>query len=188
MSEFAKIEQKDPNCQQDDFVSAKKLTLRWTYQAVHGTLLGMYKGVRWPDEVVRIVSESNGEHAGLFDEQRRLAEPETFDRMMRATAPRTVRRLVKQSQWLRGSRLGVLLWEQPERFLEIKAHPRFPKTSAEKQIDFLARTTSALIAGYQPNTSLKYLATMQRCEHCGERFAVIELIRDNRVYQWCGEC
>jgi hypothetical protein len=104
-------------------------------------------------------------------------EEEMFAQLVRATAARTIRKIVNSSRWLRGSRLGLLLWERPKSFLATKEILRFPK-SRDKQIEFLARSMGALLAGYRPNTGYKYLATLvQRCEYCGEKPAIIDLSR-----------
>lgn len=116
-----------------------------------------------------------------------LAEPKLFASLMHANAPRTVRKLAKQSKRLFASRLGFFLKEQPERFLAIKASALFP-TSAEKQIDFLARSIGAVLAGYRPSTGRRYLAKFDLCEQCGERPAVVELFRGEKGYSWCGAC
>ena len=189
MGDFAKISRQRPENRRDDLISRRQVILEWAYQTVHGTLWRMQKGHRIPPEVARMAAKLDSNYAGILAQESNRAEPEIFARLMRAKAPRTVRRLVNQSEWLRGSRLGVALQEQPERFLVIKANRRFPKTSAEKQIEFLARTLGAVMAGYRPSTGLRYLAQQLKwCEECGERPAVMELIRDGRAYSWCGAC
>jgi hypothetical protein len=125
--------------------------------------------------------------AEIARELKALSEPELFARLMRANTPRTVRKLVTQSIWLRSSRLGVFLREQPERFIAIKADRRFPKSS-DKRIDFLARSIGAALARYRPSTGRRYLARIEKCDQCGELPAVINLIRDRKVYSWCGAC
>jgi hypothetical protein len=126
--------------QHDDFLSGQRLVLQWAYRTVHGTLWRTHYGIGLPPEVARMVVDEDCEYARAVVEERKQAEPEIFIRLMRAKAPRTVRKLVDQSQRLRGSRLGFVLQGQPERFLTIKADRRFPKTSPDKQIEFLART------------------------------------------------
>jgi hypothetical protein len=117
-----------------------------------------------------------------------LPEPDLFDRLMKSNAPRTVRKLVNQSKWLRGPRgLGLFLKEQPERFLSIRKSSRFPR-STDKQIDFLARSIGAVLARYEPSTGVRYLARLGMCEHCGERPAVMALTRGGETRSWCGAC
>lgn len=109
-------------------------------------------------------------------ELEQLPETELFVRLVNACGTRTVRRIANQSRWIGGNTLlWRVLWERPEYFLRCKANSRFPR-SPDKQIDFLARGIGGLIAGYKPNTALKYLAALVTfCQHCGTKPAVIEL-------------
>lgn len=128
------------------------------------------------------------EHAEIARALESLPEPELFDRLMKSNAPRTVRKLVNQSKWLRGPRgLGLFLKKQPERFLSIKMSARFPR-SPDKQIEFLARSIGAVLAGYEPSTGVRYLARLGMCEQCGERPAVTKLTRAGETCSWCGAC
>jgi hypothetical protein len=113
---------------------------------------------------------------------------------MRANHPRTVRKLVNRSQWLRGSRVGRLLSEQADKFIEIKASTRFPR-SPGKQIEFLSRCLGAMLAGYEPSTGDRYAPELvQLCAFCHERPAAIDLVQTDqsdpvlRVRPWCGHC
>jgi hypothetical protein len=189
LRDSAKIGRQVIQNDQDDFISARQLVLEWAYQTVHGTLWRMHYGIGLPPELARMITDEDSEYTRAVAEERKQAEPEIFLRLMHAKAPRTVRKLVNQSRWLHGSRLGIVLQEQPERFLAIKAHRRFPKTSPDRQIEYLARTIGAVMVGYRPSTGLSYLARQLKwCEQCGERPAVMELITDGRVYSWCGAC
>jgi len=119
-----------------------------------------------------------------------LPEPEVFDRLMRANAARTVRKIVGQSKSLKGSCLGAFLCERAELFLEIKANPAFPR-SGDRRIDFLARSIAAVMARYKPSTGRRYLAKRElreMCEQCGERRAVMDLYTGGKRYAWCGAC
>jgi hypothetical protein len=116
-----------------------------------------------------------------------VSEPGMLARLIRANAPRTVRKIANQSKWLRGTVLWLFLIERPEQFLAITASPRFP-SSSDKQISFLARGVGAVLARYQPSTGARYLAKFELCEQCGERPAVMKLFREGREYSWCGTC
>jgi hypothetical protein len=110
-----------------------------------------------------------------------VPEPEIFCQLINTNSTRTVRKLVNQSRWLRGSPiLRSFLLEVPERFLSIKASPRFPQ-SLDGQIEFLTRGIAAVVAGYKPSTGHKYLRTLiHRCEEC-QKPAIAELDRDSKV-------
>jgi hypothetical protein len=124
----------------------------------------------------------------------RSAEPELFTQLLKAKHRRTVRKLVNRSQWLRGSRLGRLLCEQADKFIEIKASARFPRSPA-RQIEFLARCLGAMLVGYEPSTGDRYVpGLVQWCSSCNRRPAAIDLIQTDqthpvlRVCPWCGGC
>jgi hypothetical protein len=99
-------------------------------------------------------------------------EPRIFYQLIRARVPRRIRKLVGQSRWLRRSRVGSLLWEEPEALLAIRDSGRFPK-SQDKQVEFLARSFAGILCGYTPLTGEKYLAYLvKRCRGCREKPAV----------------
>jgi hypothetical protein len=109
--------------------------------------------------------------------ENKLREPWIFAQLMRANATRTVRKLVRQSRWLRQSNVGLLLWECPESFFAIRRSRRFPKRP-DNQIEFLARALGAMLAAYKPTTGSKYLSKIvRRCEHCDEKPAIVTLNR-----------
>lgn len=180
MRESAKMGSQVMQNQLDNIFSAQHYFLLWAYRMVYETLCKLRHGEGFPPELAKVFAE---EFSFSTPEQGRFAEPETFARLIRATAPRTVRKIVNQS-CLRGSRLGISLRGMAQHFLEIKASKRFPK-SPEKQVEFIARGFGALIAGYKPSTGDRYLAVMvRRCQQCGERPVSL----DFRGRSWCGDC
>jgi hypothetical protein len=216
MKILAKTEAEVGQNQRDDFFPAgQQLVLLWRYQQVYGTLWRMAEiGDGLLPEVAKILAEDksvdpplvsqglaqNIDDSVFLDYQARLprapmeAEPELFAQLLRAKHTRTIRTLVKRSCWLRGSHLGLFLWQQPDRFLKIKSSPRFPKSS-HKQIEFLARRIGALLAGYEPSTGDRYIpGLINWCICCGERPAALGLIREGETdtswsgRPWCGAC
>ena len=133
---------------------------------------------------------ANRAKAGFSLELAGLPEPVVFDRLMKANAARTIRKIVGQSKSLKASRLGAFLCEHAESFLKIKANPAFPR-SVDRRIDFLARSIAAVMVRYRPSTGRRYLAKRElreMCEQCGERRAVMDLDTGGKIYAWCGAC
>jgi hypothetical protein len=115
------------------------------------------------------------------------AKPILFDRLVRANAVRTIRKIATQATLLKGSLLGYFLREHPELLLRIKASQGFPR-SLDRRIDFLARSIAAVLAGYRPSTGRRYLGRRELCEQCGVRRAVMDLVIGTNSYAWCGAC
>jgi hypothetical protein len=85
--------------------------------------------------------------------------------------------------------LGWFLWRDPAWFLKIKGNRRFPRHAChlEKQIEFIAQSISAVLAGYQPTTGIRRLSEeVVRCYNC--RKPAITRDRSNGTVPWCGEC
>jgi hypothetical protein len=200
----AKIGSEAPSNQCDRFFpTARHFALLWAYQTVRGVLWRMLHGEEWPQEYMRLLADATladdtQESAApqthkpigdsLFEDYQAHitlpAEPELFASLLRAKHPRTVRTIVNRSRWLRGSRLGLFLWESPERFLAIKRDPRYPK-SLDNQMEFLSRTLGARLAGYEPSTGARYLSGLIHfCVRCKKRPS--EVLLNGRY--WCGTC
>jgi hypothetical protein len=62
------------------------------------------------------------------------AEPRTLAALLSADSRRTIRKRMNQSEWLPGTPLGEFLWDEPNRFLQIKASLQIPK-SLNKQVE-----------------------------------------------------
>jgi hypothetical protein len=151
----------------------------------------------WPSELEEFVPKdvvdedwANRAKACFNLELAGFPEPVVFERLMRANAARTVRKIVGQSVSLKESRFGNFLLEQPNLFLRIKASQGFPR-SIDRRIDFLARSIAAVVSRYRPSTGRRYLAKpglREICEHCGVRRAVMDLDTGEESYAWCGAC
>jgi len=100
----------------------------------------------------------------LWDSPGHPAEPDTWERLKRATKPEQVRTICSQSRhWLnpKRSELGQVLDKHTKQFLEAKADPAYPRSkrgsSDEKRIQFLARAMAGISLGLSPVTGVDLL-------------------------------
>jgi hypothetical protein len=192
MQKPAKIDPQPPPNEQDSDASGQFFVLEWRYRQTYETLHALVYGGGLRPEFARLLKEidphAEEEPAPSFEHKTPVpAEPPLFQTLLRANVPRTVRQIVNKSQCLRASYLGAFLLEQPERLLKLKQNSRFPKT-CDKQIEFLARDLASPMAGYEPNTGMRYLSKISRCHYCQDRPAVMTLNRDGKDRPWCGNC
>jgi len=109
-----------------------------------------------------------------------IPEPEVLPRLLNAN-PKTVRLLVNQSRWLRGSGegqgnvLGRFLWEHPDFFVRVKKNQRLRthRNHSDERIEFLAKTIAAEIAGYAMSAGDGHLAhEIERCRDCKKQASI----------------
>ena len=174
--------------------SARETVLLWHYRVLYGEFEYLGSGEGPSPELRRLLRQQSLSDAMSLEDfqsvfpEPKLAEPRILAQILRARATRTLRQAVNQSRWLRHTQLGCFLWEQPERFLEIRGSPRFPRFQDE-QVEFLSRSIAGVLSRYEPSTAVRYLARLvERCELCEKRPAFMVLIRDGRRSPWCGNC